>query len=192
MSNTKKCHKCNSEYSKKLLFCTNCGTIDRDRALQILSLENKARGHKEIGVRCIKCGSIFPNNQGKCPYCGIAANHESTISIASLTNEAIEKMNTPIKSHFSGNKLNAKSAKTPATQYQMIPCKVCGKKLSAKAETCPGCGNPTGVHVCPKCGSANTKAISGASKATSVLLWGPFAANKVISQFQCKDCWHKF
>lgn len=71
-------------------------------------------------------------------------------------------------------------------------CHVCNHEISEKAESCPNCGNPTGVHVCPKCGSANTKAISGSSKTTSVLLWGPFAANKVVSKFQCKDCWHKF
>lgn len=74
----------------------------------------------------------------------------------------------------------------------LVDCSVCSNQISAKSEFCPRCGNPTGVHVCPKCGSANTKAISGASKATSVLLWGPFAANKVVSKFQCKDCWHKF
>lgn len=73
-----------------------------------------------------------------------------------------------------------------------VECAVCNNQISIKAETCPHCGNPTGVHVCPKCGSANTKTISSTSKATSVLLWGPFAANKVISKYQCKDCWHKF
>lgn len=72
------------------------------------------------------------------------------------------------------------------------PCAACGKQISTQAVACPNCGHPTGVHVCPKCGSTNTKVISGASKATSIFLWGAFAANKVVSQHQCKDCWHKF
>ena len=45
---------------------------------------------------------------------------------------------------------------------------------------------------CPKCGGTNTKIISGASKAGSIFLWGPYAANKVLSQYQCNDCGHKF
>lgn len=75
---------------------------------------------------------------------------------------------------------------------RLTACPACNHQISIKAETCPNCGNPTGVHICPKCGSTNTKAISGASKATSILLWGPFATNKVVSKYQCKDCWHKF
>lgn len=79
-----------------------------------------------------------------------------------------------------------------SASVKLMPCLACGSTISQHAESCPNCGNPTGVHVCPKCGSANTKVISGASKATSVLLWGVFAANKVVSKYQCKDCWHKF
>ena len=45
---------------------------------------------------------------------------------------------------------------------------------------------------CPKCGSSNTKVISGASKAVSVALWGVFAANKVMSKYVCNNCGHKF
>lgn len=75
---------------------------------------------------------------------------------------------------------------------QLTTCPVCDGKISTRATACPHCGNPTGVHTCPKCGSTNTKTISGASKAASIYLWGPFAANKVVSKFQCKDCWHKW
>lgn len=84
----------------------------------------------------------------------------------------------------------ADSEKQPPVR--LVPCVACGNQISTQAETCPHCGQPTGVHICPNCSSANTKVISGASKATSVFLWGPFAANKVISKFQCKDCGHKF
>lgn len=82
------------------------------------------------------------------------------------------------------------------TSYYVDPSKVicasCKSHISKQTEVCPHCGHPTGVHVCPKCNSANTKVISDASKATSIFLWGPFAANKVLSRFQCKDCGYKF
>lgn len=71
-------------------------------------------------------------------------------------------------------------------------CTACNSQISMRAESCPRCGQPTGVHVCPNCRSTNTKVISGASKAASIVLWGPFAANKVLSKLQCKDCGHKF
>lgn len=71
-------------------------------------------------------------------------------------------------------------------------CKGCSRQISKKAESCPHCGNQTGVHVCPKCNGIDTETISGASKATSVLLFGVFAANNVISKFRCKSCGHKW
>lgn len=71
-------------------------------------------------------------------------------------------------------------------------CTACSRSISAKAETCPHCGNPTGVHVCPKCGSTNTHVIVGVDKAISVALWGRFAANEVMSKYACYDCKHKW
>lgn len=78
------------------------------------------------------------------------------------------------------------------TKPHLIPCVACGKQISSQAEACPHCGQPTGVHMCPRCNSTNTKTISGMSKATSVFLWGPFAANKVVSKFECRHCGHKW
>ena len=74
----------------------------------------------------------------------------------------------------------------------LILCIACRHQISKKAETCPHCGNPTGVHVCPKCNSTNTSVITGTSKAASIFLWGAFAANKVVSKYECKDCGHRF
>lgn len=75
----------------------------------------------------------------------------------------------------------------------LIKCKECGKEVSDKAKSCPNCGAPIDTKVyCPKCGSANTEVISGASKFGSVMLWGVFAANKVLSKYRCKNCGHKF
>lgn len=75
----------------------------------------------------------------------------------------------------------------------LIKCKECKREVSDKAKTCPHCGNPIDTKVyCPKCGSSNVKIISGASKAVSIAMWGVFAANKVKSQYVCKNCNHKF
>lgn len=76
--------------------------------------------------------------------------------------------------------------------HNLTSCKACGQSISRQATSCPHCGHPTGVHVCPKCGSTNTQVITNASKAVSTWLWGAFAANKVVSKYECKDCWHKF
>ena len=72
----------------------------------------------------------------------------------------------------------------------LIKCPGCGKEVSANAAACPNCGEPIDTSV--KCGSKNTKVISGASKAVSVALWGAFAANKVMSKYVCNSCGHKF
>lgn len=75
----------------------------------------------------------------------------------------------------------------------MIKCPECGKEVSDKAKSCPSCGNPIDTNVyCPNCHSANVKVISGTSKALSVAMWGVFAANKVKSTYQCKNCGQKF
>lgn len=75
----------------------------------------------------------------------------------------------------------------------LVRCKECGKEVSSMAKSCPNCGCPIDTAIrCPKCGSADTKVISGASKAVSVALWGAFAANKVMSKYQCNKCNHKF
>ncbi len=75
----------------------------------------------------------------------------------------------------------------------LIKCPDCGREVSDSAPTCPNCGRRIDTSVrCPKCGSTDTKVISGASKAVSVALWGVFAANKVMSKYQCNQCGHKF
>ena len=75
---------------------------------------------------------------------------------------------------------------------ELVRCAACEHPISPKASACPNCGHPTGIHVCPKCNSINTRVITGTSKAASIFLWGAFAANKVVSKYECKDCGHKF
>lgn len=75
----------------------------------------------------------------------------------------------------------------------LIKCPECGRGVSSTAKACPNCGAPIDTTIrCPKCGSSDTKVISGASKAASVALWGVFAANKVMSKYVCNNCKHKF
>lgn len=72
------------------------------------------------------------------------------------------------------------------------PCSACGKTISAKAETCPYCGHPTGVHVCPRCGSTEIMWIDGVSKALSMAFFGPFSVNTVRNKYECEKCHFKF
>lgn len=193
--NTKRCVRCQNEYSKKELFCPSCGAIDERRASQINALEIKAIHNPEIGLLCKGCGSIFPNDQTKCTYCGETVTKEGTKSIVSMRSDELKKVITPIGGYYSGKPVTSKQyiKKIKTTKNpNLTPCPACNHPISTQAESCPNCGQPTGVHVCPKCRSVNTKVISGASKATSIFMWGVFAANKVVSRYQCKDCGHKF
>lgn len=46
--------------------------------------------------------------------------------------------------------------------------------------------------VCPRCGSKNYKVISGVSKGVAWGLFGPLAAGKLLSKYQCQNCKHNF
>ncbi len=79
----------------------------------------------------------------------------------------------------------------------LIKCPECGNQVSSNAAACPRCGQPfkpvnNDIVKCPRCGSTNVKVISGASKAASIVMWGVFAANKVINHYECRECHHKF
>ena len=188
----KKCIKCEKTYNSALPVCPYCGTVDRGRAMQIFDLEIKARSNPKLGILCMRCNSIFPNDQTRCPFCCTTINHGNTKSISGKSKAELDKLVTPIGAYCKGKQIPSAKIKTINQKVQLVPCSCCGRKLSPKAEVCPSCGNPTGVHVCPKCGSINTTPISGMSKATSIALWGAFSANKVMSKFKCKDCGHKF
>ena len=194
-SNKTKCWQCGTEFSKKHGYCPSCGTISITRFRQAESFEQIVRINPKVGLQCTRCGSLYPNNQDKCLICNAKAEDGFTMSIAHMNQQNVESIKTPIK--VAGSKLTQKkvhelSSKIRIAKPGLIICPACGGQISSHAESCPHCGQPTGVHVCPKCKGINTGVISGASKATSVLLWGPFAANKVLSKFQCRDCGHKF
>lgn len=75
----------------------------------------------------------------------------------------------------------------------LIKCPSCNREVSSNAVACPTCGQPIDTSIkCPKCGSKRTKVISGASKVGSMVMWGVFSANKVMSKNECLECHHKF
>ena len=71
-------------------------------------------------------------------------------------------------------------------------CKACNKIISVKAEKCPHCGEPTGVRVCPRCGSTDVVILDAVSKAVSMALFGAFSVNTVRSKYECWTCHFKF
>lgn len=89
-------------------------------------------------------------------------------------------------------KLEAQRQKQQADIPSSYHCPSCQELISNKAESCPHCGYVTGVHVCPKCGSVDTRVISGTNKAASVLVFGVLAANNVVKTYKCNKCGTKF
>lgn len=145
-------------------------------------------------IRC-KCGCVYPDDMDRCPTCQCETmfNIDHVLSESENYGTKKEKPSEwrPVRTQtIHTAKVN--HSKNNNRKTSLISCSICNSSISPLAESCPHCGHPTGVHVCPKCNSTNTKVISGSSKATSIFLWGPFAANKVLSQFQCKDCGHKW
>lgn len=187
-----KCTKCGALYSKKLMQCPQCNCVNERKMEQVAALEIKASHNPGNGLRCKQCGTIFPDDIPKCPYC--ARPSTNAIQLSLIHSQGI--IETPVTKHYGKTgyalKFRAGNSQAANENTRPVPCAVCKRSISPKAESCPHCGQPTGIHVCPKCGSTKTKIISGASKATSIYLWGLFAANKVLSKFQCKDCGHKW
>lgn len=74
----------------------------------------------------------------------------------------------------------------------MKKCIACKKDISENASVCPNCGQPTGIVICPKCGSKEVEIITGGDKVASTVIFGALSANTVLSKFRCKQCRHKF
>lgn len=144
----------------------------------------------EIVYEAIKCGYIDEASKRIQNITGVSES--DSMDIIEHIKVDILKRDDSIRYDHQTNMTATISGKQTRDLSGLINCISCNVQISKKAEVCPHCGQPTGVHVCPKCQSSNTKTISGASKATSIFLWGPFAANKVLSKFQCNDCGHKW
>lgn len=193
--NSVTCPYCNSSVDEQFLDknCPQCGNLVKSQKWLHLQAEATVRYLKKHGV-FERVKTYIWNND-------IDGGVEEIRKLLGKTDEPVEKLtvemilqdkpNTWIQSEIP-NVSTMQHRSDIQKHSELSTCPVCNGKLSTRATACPHCGNPTGVHTCPKCGSTNTKTISGASKAASIYLWGPFAANKVVSKFQCKDCWHKF
>lgn len=71
----------------------------------------------------------------------------------------------------------------------LIACPDCKKEISDTAENCLHCGRPMSTAIkCPNCKSTNVEKISAGSKVSSALLFGVFAAGKIMKTWQCKEC----
>ena len=166
--------------SREIMYTFKCDIVEALNVLDEIECSMAVResmGGEHKTIRCY-CGCSYPNNMDRCPNCS-RQTVENQCESADEENVQITKPpKTP--SHKTSNNPN------------LTPCSACNHQISKQAETCPNCGHPTGVHVCPKCRSVNTKVITGASKATSIFMWGVFAANKVVSKYECKDCGHRF
>lgn len=96
------------------------------------------------------------------------------------------------KEYLGNRKFELELEKQQADIPHSYHCPSCQELISNKAESCPHCGYVTGVHVCPKCGSVDTRIISGTNKAASVLVFGVLAANNVVKTYKCNKCGTKF
>lgn len=150
-------------------------------------------------IRC-KCTCMYPSDMDKCPTCGASTSRNKERECNIFSNQSSTHTNPDGWTAVSGGTTYKytdvdykRSEKLKINKkLKTRTCNACDGVISIRAEICPHCGDPTGVHLCPKCNSVNTKVITGTSKAASIFLWGAFAANKVVSKYECKDCGHKF
>ena len=180
------CIECGKEISSLAASCPNCGCPH-----EYQQANNDVRIH-EVDVVWSSAVDLVLGGGGKLEAMTIIRN-ATGISIQEA-HTIIEYISEHKKLPDNLPKTESERAKEKQLQKQPKPatCKSCHKQISTHTEVCPHCGNQTGVHVCPKCNSTNTETISGASKASSLMLFGVFAANKVVSKYRCRDCNHKF
>ncbi|MBR4003151.1 MAG: ribosomal protein L7/L12 [Clostridia bacterium] len=182
-----KCPECGKEISDKSPACIHCG----------FPLDTTTTKEEPTNANIVKIGGVdydltevieLINKNEKIKAIKIL-REKTGLGLADAKDVAdnLEQKTNPTTGFTP--KYSTVSADIKAT---LITCKACGKQISNQAPTCIHCGQPTGIQLCPKCGSSNTKVISGASKAVSIGLWGIFAANKVMSKYECKKCGHKF
>lgn len=174
-----KCIECGREISDKAVVCPQCGCPSTFQSQQPTT-ESTLKAN------------LDPRWDDVLDELDSGSSLGAMIIIREITNVSIKEASDIVDYMEIHREPPAYILNIEEPEKTVIACSACNNQISIKAEVCPHCGNPTGVHVCPKCGSTNTKTISGTSKAASVLLWGPFAANKVVSKYQCKACWHKF
>lgn len=187
-----KCVECGKEISDKAYACPNCGCPAEYQSKNSKSIMDRTT------IECQNQSSYSEEWNDIIHEVLVNHSHLGAISIIrKITGMSLREA----KKIVDYIEIHHKPPEEYAYLHHQMPevilpaitrCKTCYKEISNQAETCPHCGQPTGVHVCPKCGSTNTQTISDSSKAFSIFMWGAYSANKVMSKYQCKDCWHKF
>lgn len=186
------CPECNKQISDKASFCPHCGYPINDLSNNLNSDSSDLNTITLFGSSYDITEAVqLINNNEKIKAVKVLRETIPNLSLSDAKDIADCIANKGI---VSNNNIIQNSPKIDknVSHIKIIKCKACSKEISNQAEICPHCGQPTGVHICPKCKSTDTKVISGASKAASVALFGIFAANKVKSNFQCNKCGHKF
>lgn len=211
-----KCSECGKEISDKAASCPNCGCPAQYQVNAQKNTSNESTATWESVYSAIDKNDMIGAAKLIKSITGASIQEARDTAILIRNNRSAANQNTKTNSHWNkcsgavrclkcgklyyndmdkcpgcGSR-NSATTTTPYVDPSKTVCSACKSPISKQAETCPHCGQPTGVHVCPRCQSVNTKVISGASKATSVVLWGPFAANKVVSKYECKSCGHKW
>ena len=195
MSDRILCRYCKKMVSKQYEdnYCPNCGkVVHSESGLQEMITVYIIRLKREMAYERISelIRNRMISNAIDEIRCAMRVVNEviEPLVIEKIANSIGVEYIPPTQQDYTPDDVNEKNA-YPA---MLMSCKACGQSISRQAASCPHCGHPTGVHVCPKCGSTNTQVITNASKAFSTWLWGSFAANKVVSKYECMDCWHKF
>lgn len=185
-----KCVECGMKISSLAQACPHCGCPKEFQAVD--GAAEADCDTRRVGDIWTDVATMITNNGSKL---------EAITNIRNATGISLQEAYNIIEYIADNNELPDNLPKTKSEiareeqlkkQPKPATCKSCRKQISTHTEVCPHCGNQTGVHVCPKCNSTNTETISGASKASSLMLFGVFAANKVVSKYRCRDCNHKF
>lgn len=183
-----KCSECEREISSFAAACPHCGC---PMNLQTGGANKEAATLEEKTVWDNVCDMII-NLDDESGAMAII-RRETGLGLADIIKiTSFVKENGALPDNLPKTKSEIAKEEQLKKQPKPAVCKSCHKQISTHTEVCPNCGTQTGVHVCPKCNGIDTETISGASKATSVLLFGVFAAHKVVSKFRCKSCGHKW
>ena len=188
-----KCLYCNNDIDKNFLHkqCPICGNVvGGDEELRTFIFLTIFRAKNEGVYDALKTHIFNSENEQAIEIIRALWDNKKRLVVEQ---KVIERILNEKPANWTYTEAPNVSIPTPASNTPaLVSCKACGNQISNHAETCPHCGHPTGVHVCPKCGGIRTRVISGASKTASIFLWGAYAANKVRSTYECLDCKQKF
>lgn len=177
-----KCPECNHDVSEYADTCPNCGC-------PISVIKNK-KTEKENNIKnnlpdkCPICGTSSNriNQEMRCPVCGYLYNKTKEELTDYQQKRRLLPDYCPI-CHSPKEKINSN-----------FECTICGYNLIKKTKTLninPNQSTSTKQRItqatCPYCKSTNTKKISAASRAGSILGFGLFS-KKLGKEWHCNNC----